>query len=151
MQAPRLPFFDRYRDHALLVLRAGFGIMFMLHGWPKITGGPEKWAGIGGAMSNFGITFAPTFWGLMASLAEFVGGLLLVLGLLTRPACLALIMTMIVAATMHITKGDDFPKISHPIESGIVFLGLLGLGAGRFSLDHTLFGEPPIDDPASDP
>jgi putative oxidoreductase len=32
---------DRYRDAGLLVLRIGIGVMFMLHGFPKVMGGPE--------------------------------------------------------------------------------------------------------------
>ncbi len=45
-------------DLGLLILRIGFGInMALFHGWAKISGGPERWEGIGGSMANLGITF----------------------------------------------------------------------------------------------
>ena len=98
---------DKHRDVGLLILRIGIGIMFMMHGWSKLMGGPEKWAKLGGALDVFGIGFAPTFRGFMAVLSEFGGGLLLVLGFLTRPACFFLLMTMIGATA------DPSPFLSH--------------------------------------
>lgn len=129
---------DKYRDHGLLLLRVGIGVMFLLHGWPKITGGVEFWTKIGGTMGLFGITFAPAFWGFMAAFAEFGGGALLLLGLLTRPACAMMAFTMTVAATMHLNKGDGISGASHAIEAGILFVSLILIGPGRFSLDHWL-------------
>ena len=35
------------KDTGLLILRIGIGVMFMLHGLPKITGGTEQWAQMG--------------------------------------------------------------------------------------------------------
>ena len=34
-------FLDKYRDIGLLILRVGIGIMFMIHGLPKLTAGPK--------------------------------------------------------------------------------------------------------------
>lgn len=131
----------RYVDQGLLVLRVGLGVMFLFHGWPKLSGGPEKWAKVGGAMSTLGLDFAPAFWGFMAAATEFVGGALLIVGLATRPASFLLVCTMAVATIMHVSKGHEFSKISHPLEDGIAFLALLIMGAGVYSLDHKLFGE----------
>jgi putative oxidoreductase len=131
---------DRFRDHGLLALRVGMGLMFVGHGWPKLAGGPEKWAKIGGAMSNLGIDFAPAFWGFMAGFAECGGGILLVLGLLTRPAAALLVCTMVVAAIRHVAAGDGFGGWSHATEAGITFASLFLMGPGKFSLDFKLFG-----------
>ena len=128
-------FLDKYRDVGLLILRIGIGIMFMLHGLPKLIAGPETWTMLGGSMKTLGVDFAPTVWGFMAAFSEFVGGLLLVLGFFTRPACFLLFSTMIVATMMHIGKGDPFLKYSHAMESGILFLSLILIGPGRYSLD----------------
>jgi len=130
----------------LLLLRIGLGIMFVLHGWPKLAGGPERWAGVGGAMSNYGITFAPTFWGFLAAVSEFGGGILLLLGLFFRPASIFLFFTMLVAATMHLQKGDAFSDYSHAIELAIVFFSLYFTGPGRYSLDYK-FGRYPTESP----
>lgn len=130
-----LSWLERYRDVGLLLLRLGLGAMFVWHGAPKLMRGPEAWTQIGGAMANFGITAAPVVWGFAAALAEMGGGLLLILGFATRPACFFLLVTMIVAATHHLAAGDGLAGASHAIEVGIVFLALIFVGPGRFSID----------------
>lgn len=132
---------NRYpkRDLGLLLLRIALGIMFMLHGWPKITGGSEKWTAIGGSMESFGINFFPGFWGFMAAFSEFFGGFLFILGLFFRPVNLMLFITMMVATAKHVTAGDGFGGYSHALEAGILFFSLLFIGPGRFSLDEKYF------------
>jgi putative oxidoreductase len=130
-----LRFLDKYRDIGLLILRIGIGVMFIMHGLPKLTGGPEKWMMLGGVMKSLGVDFAPTVWGFMAAFSECIGGLLLVLGFFTRPACFALLATMIVAMSMHISKGDPFVAYSHAMEAGILFISLILIGPGKYSLD----------------
>lgn len=121
---------------ALLLIRVVIGISMISHGWGKVFGGVERWTGLGGAMANLGITFAPAFWGFCAAIAEFGGGILLIVGLLTRPAAAALAFTMFVAMLNHAVKGDGFGKVSHPLELLAVCLGLVLMGAGLYSLDH---------------
>jgi putative oxidoreductase len=133
-----LTFLDKYRDYGLVMLRIGYGIMYMFHGFPKITGGPERWTGVGGAISNFGIEFLPVFWGLMAAISEFFGGFLLILGLFFRPVCTLMAITMIVATGHHLGRGDGLMGASHAIENGIVLLSLILIGPGKFSLDSWL-------------
>jgi len=131
---------DRFRDEGLLLLRLGIGFMFVLHGYPKLLGGPERWEGVGGAMANFGISFAPAFWGLMAALSETFGGLFLALGVFSRPACLVLLSTMIVATLHHLNRGDGIVGASHAIESAILFAALFIIGPGKYRLDSKLAG-----------
>ena len=135
-----LSFLDKYRDMGLLILRVGMGAMFMVHGAPKLFGGPEVWGKVGMAMGTVGITFLPAFWGFMAAVSEFVGGLFLILGFLTRPACVLLSITMLVAALMHLGKGDGLGGASHAIEAGVVFLSLVLIGPGKYSLDERCSG-----------
>lgn len=128
---------DRYRDAGLLVLRVGLGGAMIAHGWPKLTGGPALWAKLGAAMEVFGIHFAPVFWGASAAIAETVGGLLLAIGLGTRPAAAALAFTMLVAAANHIADGDPFgPGWSHAFEDGVAFVALVVMGGGRYAVER---------------
>lgn len=125
----------------LTIIRVGLGAMMMLHGMPKVMGGPEKWTGLGGAMAVFGITFAPMAWGAAAAFTELVGGALLIIGLFVRPASALLLITMFVAASMHLAGGDGIMGSSHAIEVGIVFLGLTLTGGGPWAIDRRLFGK----------
>ncbi len=126
---------DDLVDIGLLVARVGLGAMLMVHGWPKITGGPDKWRGLGGAMKHLGIDFLPTMWGFLAAFAEFGGGLLLALGVFARPAAAMLVFTMVVAARLHFAKGDGLSGASHAIELGIAMLALLIAGPGKYALE----------------
>jgi len=124
------------RDFGLLLLRLGIGSMFVYHGWGKFFGGPPVWKSVGGAMGFVGISFVPTFWGFMAAFSEFIGGILMILGLGFQAALTLMCITMAVATTMHLSKGDGLSVASHAIENGIVFFSLIFIGPGRLSLDE---------------
>lgn len=126
-------------DIGLLILRIGIGGMFILHGLPKILGGPEAWE----KLAQFGLPFLPEgiismAFGLAAGLSECVGGLLLALGLYQRIACAALAGTMAVALSTKIgavTSFNDFAKTAGwPLELLIVFIALFICGPGKFRL-----------------
>jgi putative oxidoreductase len=122
-------------DIGLLVLRVGLGAMMVFHGVPKLLGGPAKWEKLGSAMAYVGIDLWPTVWGFAAAVSEAVGGVLLAIGLLTRLNATLLLVTMVVAAAMHLGKGDGIGGASHAIEDGIAFLALLLAGGGRYTVD----------------
>ncbi|QDW27181.1 DoxX family protein [Pedobacter sp. KBS0701] len=125
----------KYRNTGLLLIRIGLGIMFIIHGFPKLAGGPNGWTGLGGSMKVIGIDFLPVFWGFMAAATETFGGFLLIVGLFFRPALILLIFTMIIAALVHFGKGDGLGGASHAIELAIVFFGLIFIGPGKYSVD----------------
>jgi len=131
----KLKFLAKYREEGLLLLRLGLGAMFLMHGWPKLIGGPDQWAKLGRAVGYLGIDFFPAGWGFMAALSEFGGGICLILGLYFRPACLLLTATLAVATSMHLGKGEGLLRASHAIELGLVFLSLVLIGPGRYSVD----------------
>ena len=127
-------------DIGLLVLRIGIGAMFIIHGVPKIAAGPDAWTGLGKAMGFFGITYAPEFWGFMSAFSEAVGGLFLVLGVFVRPFAFLMFINMVVATTFHLSAEKHwfdskvFGIWSHAAELMFVFLALLILGGGKYSL-----------------
>jgi putative oxidoreductase len=131
---------SQFREIGILLMRLGIGVAFVFHGFPKLSGGVPVWEEVGRAMGFIGITSFPAFWGFMAGLAEFGGGILLILGVLFQPACLVLAFTMLTAMMFHIGRGEGFEGFSHAMEDGIIFLAMLLIGPGRYSLDEKLFG-----------
>jgi putative oxidoreductase len=132
---------SKLKDWGLLLLRLGIGGMFAyLHGWDKMTGGPEKWAGSGDAMKHLGITFLPAFWGFMAAFAESVGGICVMLGLFFRPMAAMIAFTMFVAATMHYSVPAMRKGLEYPAVLCLVMAALVVTGPGRFALGRLLFG-----------
>lgn len=127
------------KDFGLLLIRVGIGTaMFIFHGYDKITGGPERWEGTGGAMANLGIAFAPVVWGFLAAFAESVGSILIVLGPLYRLATLMLAFNMFVAMLMHLNLPVDNPAsgwdgAEKAMVYMIVYLSLFFMGPGRFA------------------
>ena len=92
-----------------------------------------------GQVQRWGVLeFLPVFWGFMAAVAESFGGLCLILGLFFRPACILLTITMLVAASRHLSQGDGLRGADHAMEVGIVFLSLILIGPGKYSLDEKL-------------
>ena len=126
---------SKFKNTGILLVRIGLGVMFIMHGYPKLLGGPELWKGIGGAMGEVGITFLPLLWGLLAALAETLGGLFFLLGIFFRPVALILAFNMLIASLHHLSAGEGLQGASHAIEIGIVFLGFIFIGPGKYSID----------------
>lgn len=127
---------ERYGDLGLLLVRAGVGISYiLLHGWFKLAGGPEFWAQLGQNMGHLGITFAPVVWGFLSALAETFGALLVALGLLFRPAAAILAVNMTVAVVSHLAGGETWYDASHALHMGTLFVALVLIGPGRYSVD----------------
>jgi putative oxidoreductase len=129
------------RDLGLLVFRIFLGgFFFWAHGLPKITGGPELWKELGDAMRHLGVGIWPKFWGFMAAMAESAGSLLVIVGFAFRPACMVIAMVMSVAAIeAYASPPSGVPPLlaaSHAIEVGIVFLSLILVGPGKYSVDR---------------
>lgn len=72
-----------------------------------------------------------------AGLAEFVGGLCLAVGLLTRPASLFIVITMVVAAFLR-HADDPFATKEKALLFGCVAFAFLWIGSGKYSLDAVL-------------
>ena len=105
-----------------------------------------KWADIGAIATWFGSIGIPlpTINAYMAATTEIVGVVLLTLGLFTRLISLPLMVVMIVAiVTVHLPNG--FGAGNNGFEIPLYYMLFLAIfasfGAGKFSLDHLLFGD----------
>ncbi len=130
----RWSFLDRFHDFGLLVMRVGIGLVFLLlYGFPKLIN-PGSWAGIGRAVSYLGIKSGHQVWGFGAVLSMSLGAVCLILGFAHRPAALALTITMGVAAIWKHYPFAGWSASSYPLAMGVVCLGLLFTGPGKYSL-----------------
>lgn len=117
-------------DLGLLVVRLGFGLMLAFsHGLGKMSALGKFTEGV----ANRGMPL-PWLLGPAAALSEFVGGILIAIGLLTRPAAFFALVTMLVAAG-HIHAADPFAKKELALAYAVAALAVLIAGPGRFSID----------------
>jgi len=127
----------KYRETGLLVLRVALGaVFFYVHGWPLLAGGIVKWRELGHEMHWLHISFAPVLWGFMAAFSESIGTLLFMIGLLFRPACILLALTMLVASIVDYKTGG-LGRAAHALELFIVFATLIVIGPGKYSVDKS--------------
>jgi putative oxidoreductase len=123
---------------ALLLVRLVMGVAFVLHGWPKIQN-PMGW------MNAMGGSSVPSFLQALAALAEFGGGIALILGLLTPIAAFGLVCQMIGALVLvHFPQGHPFvsqggPSYELPLVYLVMSILLIVLGPGKWSVDALLF------------
>jgi putative oxidoreductase len=121
------------RDLALVILRVGFGAALSLtHGRVKLAAPARFIEGL----SKHGFPL-PLFFGWAAILSEFAGGLLLAIGLLTRPAATFVLITLSVAA-FDFHSADPFAKRELALAYSVVALAVAIAGPGRYSLDSWL-------------
>ena len=128
----------RFAPTAHAVLRIGAGLLFMQHGVQKLFG---MFGGMGGTgetvtlMSRLGL----------AGVLETFGGLLIVIGLLTRPVALVLMLEMLAAFFIaHLPRGGA------PIQNGgelpllfaLIFAFFATNGAGPYSVDQRGISRP---------
>lgn len=89
---------------SLTVLRIALGVILAYHGYLKLFV-PMGFSGTVAFFAKVGI-FAPKVSALLASVAEFAGGLFLILGVAVRWTTIVLIFEMLVALfTVHIKNG----------------------------------------------
>lgn len=127
---------------APIALRLGAGVTFAAYGAQKLFGwfGGYGLTATGQWMESIGL--APGFiMALGAGSAEFFGGLLLIVGLLTRPAAIALAITMLVAiVTVHLPNGLFMANNGYAFGLAllVISISLAVSGAGKYSVDNLL-------------
>ena len=137
-----LGFLDRYREYGPLVLRVALGLVMMGHGSQKLFGafGGGGLSQTAGFFGQIGIV-PGYFWAVVVAVVETFGGLLVLIGLLTRVAGLLIAITMFVAMVwVHLPNG--FFLSNRGIEYTLVLfaaaLALVLTGPGTPSVDALL-------------
>ena len=123
------------RDAGLLLLRLGFGLsMAVFHGWSKLPVSEDFIR----VIRDIGIP-APAAMAWIAVLIEFVGGILLCVGLFTRPAAVGVLFTMLVAFFVRYA-GLPIDERELSLLYATVCVGFICTGPGRYSLDQLIGG-----------
>lgn len=120
---------SRHAPHALALLRIITALLFLQHGTMKLFGFPS--------MGDMGAGGLPPLM-IVAGILEVAGGLLLLVGLFTRPVAFVLSGMMAVAYFMAHAPGGFFPALNGgepAILFCFAFLYLVFAGPGSFSLD----------------
>ena len=125
-----------------LPIRLGIGVIFIAHGAQKLFGwfGGYGLEGTGGWMESIGLSPGVVMAGLAGGI-ELIGGLLLIIGLLVRPAAFALAITMLVAIfTVHLNNGLFMNNNGYEFGLALLLinLALIFRGAGSHSIDNII-------------
>ena len=123
---------------AYLLLRVVAGAMLIPHGWPKLMAGPAAVAA--GAMTRRGIEPAYAV-ALIAIFLELVGAACIILGFLTRPIALLLVIEFVIIVYSHATMQGWGAGVNGAEFSFLwlfVFVYILVRGGGSHSVDAKL-------------
>jgi putative oxidoreductase len=127
-----LRYIDRLQPLALFVMRLALGAVMVGHGYQKVFGGLHHHVQF---VESLGL---PGWSAYLSAFAEFFGGLLVLLGLFTRVAALAICIDMCVAiAKVHFHNGlmgehgYEFPLALASLAFALIFFG-----GGAIAFDH---------------
>lgn len=121
-------------DLGILFVRLAVGIVFIYAGWMKVSNMPQVLEGF----ASIGI---PAFLTYIVAYSEFIGGILMILGLFTRYAGAILAIIMVVAIwKVHLVNGFSLAVNGYEYVLVLLLLSLamVTFGAGKYSAAHLL-------------
>lgn len=129
-------YLDRLQPLALLIVRLTLGIIMVVHGYHKVFGGLHHHVQF---VSSLGL---PGWTAYLSAFTEFLGGLLVLAGLFTRPAALAICINLGVAIwRVHWHNGlTGDGGFEFPLAVATLAIALVFFGAGPISMDHVIRG-----------
>jgi putative oxidoreductase len=128
-----LRYLDRLQPLGLLALRLVLGVVMIAHGYGKVFHG-----GLGHHVERVASLGLPGWLAYPSAFAEFFGGILVIAGLFTRCASLAILIDMAVAIWKVHWKNGMFAKGGYefPLTLLTIAFALILSGAGPIALDH---------------
>lgn len=120
----------KYKDWGLLALRLTTGVVFIVHGWGKLTDSPGIEA-FSGMVAKIGFPM-PGLFAWLVALVEFVGGILLVAGVFLPYATILLAIVMLVA--LFTVKKFQLPAADPDLALLGSLIALFTLGPGKYAI-----------------
>ena len=111
--------------------------MLIPHGWPKVF---RRVKGVAGSMARYGLPF-PELSAVIIMGLETVGGVLIAIGLFTRPiAALLVIEFLVIIFVAHWPRGYGVGGggVEYPLMWGLILLAIMLRGGGPWSVDRKL-------------
>ena len=129
---------SRSIDRGLLLIRVALGMVFVMHGWQKLT--VFGLAGTAGFLGDLGVPLPPVNAVLLIAV-ELAGGALLAAGAGTRVVGVLLAFSMSVATiAAHGGAGFFLPTgYEFALTLALISLAIALTGAGRYSVDARFF------------
>ena len=128
---------DKLKPLGLLGLRWALAMIFIYHGFPKLTHTHQY-------VQDFAQYGFPAYFVVIAALLETFGGALIFIGLFTRLAALLLAGEMVVAlCRVHLPAAGlyQLPRYQLPLALAAATFALATTGAGMLSLDYAVFAQ----------
>ncbi len=127
---------------AVLILRLFLGFVFVMHGSQKLLGafGGSGVPGFAGQLAKYGIE-PHLLWAWVVAITEFVGGICIFFGFLTRFWAAGLVIDMTVAVVkVHLVNGFFWSNrgFEFVLTLGVIALVLLMTGPGSLSMDRAI-------------
>ena len=124
-------YLDRLQPLGLVALRLILGVIMIGHGYPKVFGGLSEHVH---HVSNLGL---PGWLAYLSAGAEFFGGILVIAGLFTRCAALAILINMAVAIWKVHWKNGLLGQggFQFPLSLAAIAFALILFGGGPIALD----------------
>jgi len=137
-------FLDRLQPLALLALRLLLGVVMIGHGYGKVFHG-----GLAQHVQRVGSLGLPGWLAYPSAFAEFFGGMLVIAGLFTRCASLAIVIDMAVAIWKIHWKNGLLAKggMEFPLALATIAFALICFGAGPIAMDAMRSGRRTISKP----
>ena len=123
----RLSRFTRNRSLGLLLIRVATGLVFFMHGWMKV----NNLSGVEGMFAGMGLTGGT---GIFIAWLETIGGIALILGVLTRVFGVIFGIEMLVAIFLTGGLGKGYAPHELEIFLMLVSFGIALAGSGSYSL-----------------
>ncbi len=127
--------------YAPLVVRVLVGVIMVAHGWQKLQAGPSSF---GQTLAMLGVPF-PILMAYVVTFVELIGGVLLIVGLLSRLAAVLLTIDLVVAillvkVNIGLLSPPDGSGVGAELDLALIagFLVILLGGPGRLSVDQAL-------------
>ncbi len=129
--------YEPLKPYAYPIVRFVAGAWMIPHGYPKLIGGTERTAGF---FAKIGLEPAAPLV-LLVGTVEAIGGLLIAIGLLTRPvAAMAAVLMAVAAFKVHLPNGFGWTAggFEYPLMWCVLMLVICIKGGGTMSVDRRI-------------